>query len=146
MTRREVDGCWLWQGKIGAGGYGNCSFMSESWRVHRLAWTLTHGPIPEGLFVCHTCDRRSCFNPAHLFLGTQSENVRDAVAKGRWHAIPPRHSGSNHPQAVLTETLVREIRGRYVPRRVTIPMLAELYGVSASTIWYILHGDTWRDV
>ena len=55
-------------------------------RHSREAWVLANGPVPEGRYICHTCDNPPCCNPAHLFVGTPSENVKDAVAKGRWRA------------------------------------------------------------
>lgn len=75
-------GCWLWLGTI-KGGYGNVAFCGRTMRTHRLAYELTHGPIPSGLCVCHRCDTPSCCNPDHLFLGTPNDNNQDKIRKGR---------------------------------------------------------------
>lgn len=74
-------GCWEWSGLRSARGYGR--FGHDSRRAHRIAWELTFGPVPDGLLVCHTCDNPPCIRPEHLFLGTDADNARDMVAKGR---------------------------------------------------------------
>lgn len=76
--------CWLWTSYINPCGYGQfqeTSYRSE--RSHRVAWRIVNGPIPDGMFVLHRCDVRRCVNPAHLFLGTNDDNMADKVAKGR---------------------------------------------------------------
>ncbi len=109
--------------------------------AHRLAWELTHGPIPpETPFVLHSCDNPPCVNHAHLFLGTQAENIADMDAKGRSNR--PRLVGENHGMAKLTEAQVREIRARFADgvRRST---LARQFGVTWTTIQGILDGRLW---
>lgn len=74
----------MWLGRSTGLGYGGFDIDSMPVRAHRVAWTSANGPIPEGMNVCHHCDNRKCCEPGHLFVGTQSDNIRDAVAKGRW--------------------------------------------------------------
>ena len=76
-------GCHLWTGARGPAGYGYMGVNKRLFLVHRLAWELANGPVPKGKQVLHTCDNPRCCNPAHLKLGTQSDNMRDRVAKGR---------------------------------------------------------------
>lgn len=79
--------CWVWTASTAA-GYGNfCVRRPLNVGSHRFSWELSNGPIPEGLWVLHRCDNRRCVNPAHLFLGTAKDNVRDMIAKGR--DVPP---------------------------------------------------------
>ncbi len=76
-------GCLLWLAGIASNGYGVLRHQGHSYLAHRFAYERQHGPIPAGLCVCHVCDTRLCVNPAHMFLGTHADNVRDKVKKGR---------------------------------------------------------------
>ena len=78
------SGCWIWTGSLNKeGGYGTMRFKGERYLAHREAYKFFKGPIPKNMNVCHTCDIPSCVNPDHLFIGTQKDNVRDCISKGR---------------------------------------------------------------
>jgi len=85
VERIPVAGCWIWTGALNNKGYGNfCGGYAHRWSYQRFV-----GEIPDGLNVLHRCDTPSCVNPAHLRLGSQLDNMRDAKSKGRI-AVGPR--------------------------------------------------------
>jgi hypothetical protein len=96
-SKRSTSGCRLWQGWLNRKGYGELSAGGRSWMAHRLAYVLAHGPIPPGMFVCHTCDRPNCVEPSHFFLGDHTANQRDMVAKGRHAKGRKKFCRRGHP-------------------------------------------------
>lgn len=106
VDRRGDDDCWPWMGNRTSAGYGHISINGRGRLAHRLVYESATGSAPGELFVCHHCDNKWCCNPAHLFLGTNTDNQRDASRKGLLA------HGSRHPRAKLTEDDVRAIRQR----------------------------------
>lgn len=149
VDRRGPDECWLWTATVVGKGYGSMwpgGPVGTKVYAHRLSWTLHFGEIPDGLFVCHRCDTPRCVNPTHLFLGTNLDNVRDMIAKGRKRqvvAIPERRArGERQGRAKLTRAAVREIRRRAVNGIRGCDLAAE-FGLSRQSISEIVNRKTW---
>lgn len=103
--------CWIWTGAKTAAGYGEIYLDGRMVYAHRLSSEMAEGPIPEGIFILHKCDRPDCVKPEHLFRGTHQANMDDMWAKGRGN--PGRHPfGDEHPRAKVTDDQVVEIRRR----------------------------------
>src|SRR5215510_14584864 len=83
------NGCRIWTASQTSTGYGQisvtCDGRTRPEKAHRVAWRVYHGPIPEGLCVCHECDTPLCIYEDHLFLGTKADNSADMAQKGRAH-------------------------------------------------------------
>jgi len=137
---KKTDGCWLWTATK-AGAYGQTTVQGRSVPAHRHAWMIEHGAIPDGLLVLHKCDEPLCVRPEHLFLGSQSDNVRDAFNKGRM--AQPNHGqliGERNGRAKLTSDQVRMVHAS----KKSAYQLAREMGVSAGAIRHIRHGRNWR--
>src|SRR5216684_4795694 len=75
------NGCWEYHGHWNSPGYGQIHYQDKHQLVHRISFKWFKGKIPEGKFVLHRCDNPKCYNPDHLFLGTQQNNIDDMIAK-----------------------------------------------------------------
>lgn len=138
----KTDSCWNWVAKSRNNGYGFYSVKKHNkvhhFFAHRLAWQLTNGPIPKGQCVLHKCDNKLCVNPDHLFLGSNSDNIKDMLKKGR------QVKGSKMWSSKLSEEQVREIREKNKTQSKN--SLALEYGVSRQTILNICLGRSWKHV
>jgi hypothetical protein len=161
--------CWLWTKAHMKNGYGETFANGHVLYTHRVAYELTYGSVPDGLFVCHRCDNPGCVRPDHLFAGTHTDNMRDMIAKGRGmkdeqHArgdrngrrlhperygppvMPPPRRGETNHKAKLTEDDVREIRRRHALGDTSYKKLGAIYGVSDVNIMYIVRRMHWTHV
>lgn len=134
-------GCWLWEARVTRDGYGKFTVGSSkdgtkaTVYAHRYAYELANGPIPKGLHVCHSCDVPACVNPAHLWLGTNADNVADKVAKGRHHNCAGEHNG-NAKLSDAQVTAIRAMRMSGTRRR----ELAERFGCAPGYVSKLVRG------
>lgn len=140
VRKNDGDGCWLWtasrsRGPSGFPHYGTFKLNGrEHEYAHRTSWRLERGPIPDGLKVLHKCDTPACVRPDHLFLGTQTENMRDMYNKGRGRKC----RGEKHPAAKFTDDQIAEIR-RLRAAGVGPKELGERFGISPGYVWKLVN-------
>lgn len=144
----KTETCWLWTGakcpsrRSQPIGYGKLQVNKNPVRhiyAHRLSWMIHFGSISKGKKVLHRCDNPPCVNPAHLFLGTQVDNMKDCKQKGR------NASGARHGRTRITDKEVLDIRRRVADGEST-RSVARLYGMGKSTIWQISARINWRHI
>ena len=131
---KKQDGCWEWQGSKMANGYGQCGHGGYA---HRYSYEINKGPIPDGLFVRHSCDNRACVNPTHLDVGTQVDNMADMFARKR--GVGRDGYTTN---AKLNPDDVRAVR-RMLAAGMSLTTIGKQFSVSKQVISYIKLGKTW---
>lgn len=131
--------CWLWLGKVWPPGrYGRVRVKGKWAFAHRVSYEVFVGPIPKGKRVLHHCDVCCCVNPNHLFIGTQKDNLRDAVSKGR-NGYKIFH-GEDHWKAQFTAEQVQVIKTSDKMRL----ELAKQYGCSPGAIKHVRSKRAWQ--
>lgn len=168
IIRPDLGPCWEWTGarfrrvRDGSLSYGQFQFEGRPHNAHRVAWALANGPIEAGVHVLHHCDNEACVRLEHLFVGSDSDNMRDMAAKGRsrlqrpfnratgdrhgMHLHPERvRRGEAHPKAVLTEHQVTEMRRLH---RAGTPQveLARLFAIDKTLVSKIVNKLIWKHV
>lgn len=131
LSKPVSSGCIEWQSAT-RNGYGRLIIGSRtdgtraSVSAHRLSYEVHVGKIPDGLFVCHTCDNPKCINPDHLFVGTRQDNVDDRETKSRNKIHLIRKNGEEHPSAKFSDRVIFKIRSELG----TTKDIAMKYGMS----------------
>lgn len=148
--RPDLGPCWEWTAGRSPAGYGTFTEVTmgpgkRPGQAHRYAWSYANGPIPAGLQVCHHCDNRPCVNPAHLFVGTLTDNMHDMIAKGRADHTK-NVKGEAHPRAKIRASDVVHIRQLAASGLFRLVDIASWHGLSASTVAYIAQRKIWRSV
>lgn len=123
------SGCWLWTGNLNTGGYGRFGVDNARPYAHRASYEIHFGDIPDGLLVCHRCDNPACVNPQHLFLGTDLDNTKDMIAKGRMR----KH-------CKVSDVEVAQIRAEYAAGGVSQTRLAKKFGLTQSWVSMLVNG------
>jgi hypothetical protein len=130
------NGCWLWTDHRDECGYGKFRIGKRMFLAHRISYQLRNEVIPEGMLVCHHCDNPQCVNPAHLFLGTQKDNMEDRTRKGRDLLF----SGERNGQHKLTAEQVLKIRELELPPEV----IAEMFRISVTQVKRLRNFQQWK--
>ena len=133
----DEKSCWLWLGCTRGIGYGAMRDGNSVRDTHRISYEVHVGPIPDGMFVLHTCDIPNCINPYHLFIGTNADNMADKKRKGR------AQRGEQVPNTYFTEDQVRAIHEKR-KKGETHREIAASYGAPTGTITSILSGKRWK--
>lgn len=138
---RGNNECWEWTAAKSKAGYGMITIDYISKCAHRIVWEVHNQmDIPKKGVICHSCDNRGCCNPYHLFLGSQSDNIKDAANKGRMVR------GEKHARSTLTENDIREIRRLGIEDKLTKTEIAKKFDVSRNTITDVILKKTWKHV
>ena len=96
VDKKGDNECWEWVAAKNSKGYGQFGISGVSKSTHRISYVIHNGDIPDGLFVCHTCNNPPCVNPKHLYAGSNKENMQQASNEKRLAPQQKTHCKSGH--------------------------------------------------
>lgn len=133
-------GCWLWIGAKERKGYGRLCFENKKNAVaSRVSYEIFKGTIPEGKYVCHSCDNPSCVKPAHLWIGTAQENASDMISKGR------SLKGEQHIKSKLSKECILKIR-QLAAEGLSQIEISKIYNARPGHINNIIKRRAWKHI
>ncbi len=135
--------CWEWTASTNSQGYGQFGFNGKVAKAHRVAYELAYGSIPSGMCICHHCDNPLCVRISHLFLGTRSDNQKDAVTKGRMRQ--PDNRGEKHAMSRLISSDIYEIR-RLHSLGIMQRTIAKAWKISDAHVSRIINKTRWKHI
>lgn len=137
----KTEYCWNWTASSRGTGYGAFKLKGKVVDAHRVSYSIHKGAIPKGMLVCHKCDNRACVNPDHLFVGTHSDNMKDAASKGRLNiqSHPPQN------RYLKTSEEIREVKEAIAHRDCNLKELSNRLGVPYHVLRRISAGETYRN-
>ena len=142
-TTSSPIGCWIWNASTRSNGYGKFRVKGMYWGAHRFSFFMFIGPVPHDLFVCHSCDNKSCVNPDHLWLGSNKDNLDDAVRKGL-HGKNLKRGETQHA-SIFTDADVLIMR-RLANKNFTHGQIADLFDVERRCVSKVISRTTWKHV
>lgn len=140
----KINDCWEWQGSKNRNKYGQIRYENKSGMmlVHRLSYLIFKGEIPNGMFVCHSCDNKSCCNPDHLWLGTPHDNNQDCLNKNRHYK---GKQGCESHKSKFKKEQILSIRKR-IENGETAKKIANEFRVQQHTILAIKNKKTYKNI
>jgi hypothetical protein len=165
--------CWVWTGLKNNGGYGRIRVNGKQTTSHRYSYELHYGSIPDGLLVCHDCpdgDNPACVNPAHLFLGTNLDNIRDRTQKGRtasgdanasrlypekrprgenhWAYLQPHKKpvGERNGRAKITRLQAGQLKDLWATGKYTKVQLGKMFNITDVQAGKIIRSEAWKEL
>jgi hypothetical protein len=147
-TPEPNTGCWLWIGSINKFGYGMVGYNRIQNYAHRLSYEVYKGSIPEGLLIRHSCDQPSCVNPDHLELGTDMDNNKDMVNRGReWYqkTVSNFRVGESVSNSKYTESQIVNVY-KLLKQGVPVCEISKTLNIPRNHISNIKSGKCWNHI
>jgi hypothetical protein len=143
-TKKLPSGCVVWTAGKDRDGYGKFSIKHRSYRAHRVAYAYfikkNSTFMTSDLLVCHRCDNPSCVALNHLFEGTNHDNVKDMISKGRKKVIKRNESAQAKLSSEDVDLIIHLIKNKKILQK----DLARLYGVSRALICLVADRKSWK--
>lgn len=141
---RRTSTCWIWTGYKGHYGYGKVTDDDgKQVRAHRYLYEMFKGKIPKGMNVLHKCDNTACVNPEHLFLGSQKDNVKDMMSKGRGGY--KKFCGEAHHNRKLDMNKVKKMREMWESKKYSQYQIASKFNISQQVVSKVVNYKAWLE-